>query len=285
MNNRLLNLRIMARKLGVCSWSLQPKSPADLAQKVKDCGVASVQLALDPIRTGEWDWIETQKTLRAANISIASGMMMMADEDYSSLDAIARTGGVLPDGTWDTNLSAARENAQIAKKMGITFLTFHAGVIPHGARDPKRKVVLERIRNIADCYQDAGVSVALETGQESAPVMMRALEELGRPEVGVNFDPANMILYGQGEPFPSFECFSYKIKQMHMKDAKWATTKGEWGVEVPSGTGDVNWSKLLERILQIGLGCDLMIEREAGDTRIADIRFARRLADYKLAGI
>ncbi|MBI3818264.1 MAG: TIM barrel protein [Planctomycetes bacterium] len=272
----------MPRKLGVCSWSLQPKSPADLVEKVKSCGLRFVQLALDPIRRGEWDVNDTKRALDAANIEILSGMMELAGEDYSSLETIAKTGGVLPDATWNANLAAAAENAQIAKRLGIGFLTFHAGVIPHGRRDPKRIVVLDRVRAIVDAFAAAGVAIALETGQESGPAMMEALLELSRPSVGVNFDPANMILYGQGEPLPSFECFLYKIKQIHLKDAKWTQQKGTWGVEVPDGTGDVHWSRLLERIVETGLDCHLLIEREAGANRVADIRFARRLAEYKL---
>ncbi|MFN0205737.1 MAG: sugar phosphate isomerase/epimerase family protein [Planctomycetota bacterium] len=272
----------MTRALGVCSWSLQPSSPADLVEKVNSCGVRNVQLALDPIRTGEWNLKETQTLLRNANITIASGMMAMEGEDYTSLETIAATGGVLPDATWSGNFAAARANANIAKQLGLRLLTFHAGVIPHDLNDPKRTVVLDRVRAIVDVFLANDVNIALETGQEPAPEMMKALAEIGRPSLGVNFDPANMILYGQGEPFASLECFSWRILQIHMKDAKKPAVAGTWGTEVPSGTGDVNWSRMCERIETLHLNCNLMIEREAGAERVSDIRFSRRLAEYKL---
>lgn len=272
----------MSCALGVCSWSLQPASPADLVEKVKSCGVRYVQLALDPIRTGRWNLNETETLLGDANITIASGMMAMDGEDYTSLETIAKTGGVLPDATWNHNLAAARANATIARHLGLRLLTFHAGVIPHDANDPKRKVVLDRVREIVDIFAENDVHIALETGQEPAPEMMKALAEIGRPAIGVNFDPANMILYGQGEPFASLECFSWRILQIHMKDAKKPAVAGTWGTEVPSGTGDVNWARMLERIETLHLDCNIMIEREAGSERVSDIRFSRRLAQYKL---
>jgi sugar phosphate isomerase/epimerase len=273
----------MTRTLGVCSWSLQPSSPEDLVEKVKSCGLRAVQLALDPIRRGHWDLEVTRRALRDGGIHIMSGMMEMCGEDYSSLETIARTGGVFPDATWNDNLVAAKANAEIAASLRLHLVTFHAGVIPHDPQDRMRAVVLDRVRAIVDAFAEKNVNIALETGQESAPVMMRALAELHRPEVGVNYDPANMILYGQGAPFPSLECFSWRILQFHMKDAQHTRVPGTWGSEVPTGTGDVNWPRMLERIEALGIPASIAIEREAGNDRISDIRFARRLAEYKLS--
>lgn len=275
----------MNRKLGVCSWSLQPTSPADLVEKVKACGLRYVQLALDPIRDGRFDLKTTRELFQSAGIHIASGMMEMAGEDYTSLETIARTGGVIPDHTWNANLKHAEENARLAKALGISMVTFHAGVVPHSTGDPRRAVVLDRIRAIVDAFHIQQITTSLETGQEPGPVMMEALSEVARPALGINFDAANMILYGTGRPFPSLECFSYKIRQFHMKDAKVTKQPGTWGVEVPSGTGDVDWASLLERIVEMNLAGDIMIERESGTDRIADIRFARRLVEYKITNI
>src|SRR5262245_52413819 len=104
-------------RLGVCSWSLKPRSPQDLAQKARWCGVDAVQLALDPLRTGEWGVEDTLRALSAAGLSIVSGMMAMAGEDYSTLESIRRTGGVGPDERWAENLAAARANAELAWRM------------------------------------------------------------------------------------------------------------------------------------------------------------------------
>ena len=43
-------------------------------------------------------------------------------------------------------------------------------------------------------------AVHLETGQETADGLLQFIADVGRDNLFVNFDPANMILYGTGEP-------------------------------------------------------------------------------------
>jgi L-ribulose-5-phosphate 3-epimerase len=174
-------------RIGVCSWSLQPSSPADLAQKVRSCGLDWVQLALDPLRTGSWKVDETRHELDKQGIRVLSGMMAMKGEDYATLDSIRVTGGVRPDEHFEANLAAARDNAAIARDLGLSLVSFHAGFIPERNADPERAKILDRIREIVDVFGEAGVRVALETGQESEGGMSRALLDLRRPGAGVNF--------------------------------------------------------------------------------------------------
>jgi L-ribulose-5-phosphate 3-epimerase len=271
----------MTHGIGVCSWSLRPASASDLAEKLRTLGIDAVQLALDPIRrqsrdanlTG-WDEAETLAALKDAGIRIASGMMAMQGEDYSTLDTIRKTGGVCQDATWETNLSAAGENAALALRMNIDLVTFHAGFIPHDASDPQRTVIIERLRQIIDCFASVGVRVALETGQETAATLLAALKEINRPTLGVNFDPANMILYAMGDPVDSIALLARNVAQIHIKDATKTTEPGTWGTEVTAGTGDVDWPAFFAAIGENGVGCDLMIEREAGEDRTDDIRAA-----------
>ena len=83
----------MKNRLGVCSWSLRPETPAELAERVRATGLGTVQLALDPSRTGAWSLEDTRAELEAAGTTIASGMMATRGEDYSTLETIRRTGG------------------------------------------------------------------------------------------------------------------------------------------------------------------------------------------------
>lgn len=265
----------MNRRLGVCSWSLKPASPEDLAQKVRAAGLSWVQLALDPIRRGEWDEAKTVKALAAAGIGIASGMMGMAGEDYSTLESIRLTGGVRPDTTWEKNLRAARDNAKLAARLQLTLVTFHAGFIPHDHHDRGRGAVIGRVGQIAHLFGEKGVQVGLETGQESAQTLIDVLDDL--PGIGVNFDPANMILYGMGEPVAALRALAGRVVQVHIKDATPAAAAGEWGRDVRMGTGAVDWPGFFEVIR--GVPCDLMIEREAGEDRVADVAAARRLVE------
>lgn len=265
--------------LGLCSWSLQPALPRDLVEKTRCIGVSCVQLALDPIRTGAWSVVETRDALGAAGLNIASGMMAMRGEDYSTLESIERTGGVAPDETWPANLRAAAKNAQIAAELNLPLLTFHAGFIPPETDGSKRRVILDRLRQLADVFGAAGIRIAYETGQETAETLLAALDELDLPEIGVNFDPANMILYGMGDPVESIRRLAPRVAQIHIKDAVATKTPGTWGREVTVGTGDVDWPAFLRVVREEGINCDFMIEREAGGERIADMIAARELIE------
>jgi L-ribulose-5-phosphate 3-epimerase len=263
--------------LGVCSWSLRPTSPGDLVAKIRECGVPAVQLALDPVRTGEWDETETVSLLDGAGIGIVSGMMATAGEDYSTLDTIRETGGVRPDRTWPENLAAAQRNAELAARIGINLVTFHAGFIPHDRQDPEWDKLMHRLRDLADVFHDRGVRIAFETGQEDAATLLDALDALDRPAVGVNFDPANMILYSMGDPVEALAKLAPRVEQIHIKDAVYTHAPGTWGEEVTAGTGAVDWARFFAIVRERLSGRHLVIEREAGEQRVKDVRTAAAL--------
>lgn len=260
--------------IGCCSWSLKAASPEELSDLVRDVGVGAVQLALRPLREGAWRLDRTVGALREGGIAIRSGMMEPAGEDYSSLESIRRTGGIRPDETWGENRRIAREDARIAAELGLRLVTFHAGFLPHDLADPRRAEMIGRLREIADVFWAHGIRLGLETGQETAQTLLSVLAELDRPAVGVNFDPANMILYNMGDPVAALEGLASSVQQIHIKDAVRSRVTGEWGVEVPVGEGDVDWEGFFGVVAGARLDVDLMIEREAGDDRVGDMRRA-----------
>jgi len=267
--------KLKNRVIGVCSWSLRPRSATELAERVRACGVAHVQLALGPMRSGAMPIGAVRDALLEAEIMPRSGMMSTVGEDYSSLESIARTGGLRPDAHWAENLRAAREEARIAREMSLPLVTFHAGFLPHDPRDPERAKLVDRLRTVIDVFADQGVRLGFETGQETAQTLLAFLAELDRPRAGVNFDPANMILYGMGEPVAALRALAPRVVQVHVKDAVAAKQRGAWGEEVPVGTGQVAWPAFFDVLDATGLGVDLMIEREAGEQRVEDVRRAR----------
>jgi L-ribulose-5-phosphate 3-epimerase len=262
--------------LGVCSWSLQPATPQDLARRAFACGVSNLQLALGPLRDGAWNEREACSVLADAGLTLVSGMASMVGEDYSSLESIRESGGVRPDATWPANLEHALREAELAARLGMSLVTFHAGFLPETIGDPERARMLERLRRLVDVYADQGVRVAFETGQETAETLLGVLDELQRPDAGVNFDPANMILYDMGDPVTALRELAPRVAQIHVKDATRTTTPGEWGAEVPVGKGEVDWTAFFDVVRERELSCDLMIEREAGAQRVLDINTARQ---------
>jgi L-ribulose-5-phosphate 3-epimerase len=264
----------MTGRIAVCSWSLRPRSPEHLCDLLESTGIRRMQLALDPVRT-EWSPDRTARALAARGITTVSGMMAMQGEDYSTLDSIRATGGLRPDATWPANLAAAAENAKLARTLGIRLVTFHAGFLPHDPGDPERRTMVDRLRRIRDTFAAEGIDIALETGQESAATLLDLLDEL--PGVGVNFDPANMILYGMGDPIAALRTLAPRIAQIHIKDARPTIVPGQWGTETPAGKGSVHWTEFFRACRESNLWCELVIERESGDNRVEDIARAREL--------
>ncbi len=255
----------------VCSWSLRPRDAAELVGLVRRAGCAAVQLHLDPLR-GAWDEAETVARLADAGVGIVSGMMTMQGEDYGTLESIRRTGGVRPDGTWPANLGAARANADLAARLGVRLVTFHAGWIPHDPLDPERAVMLRRLATLVEVFAACGVRVGLETGQETAGTLLCVLREL--PGASVNFDPANMLLYGMGDPHAALAELAPRVAQIHLKDARRSREPGAWGDEVPLGEGEVDWPRFLRIAQSACPGAGMVIEREAGERRVEDVAAA-----------
>jgi L-ribulose-5-phosphate 3-epimerase len=266
----------LADRLAVCSWSLQPSSPQELAARLGDIGIHRIQLALDPLRENPKVWDAAEACFRDNKISVVSGMFGCVGEDYSTLQSIRDTGGLAPDSTWEQNRRNIRATVPIARRLGLKLLGFHAGFLPHDVSDPNFGKMLGRIAEVADVFAEAGMNLALETGQETAPVLLEVLQKLNKKNVGVNFDPANMILYDKGNPIEALQVLGGWVRQVHIKDAVRTKVPGTWGEEVPVGTGQVDWRAFIATLNAHKFEGDLVIEREAGQQRVADIRFARQ---------
>ena len=265
----------LVERLAVCSWSLQPGSPQDLITKLQATGIRRVQLALDPLRETPGVWGETADLFRKNGLTVVSGMFGCVGEDYSTLDTIRVTGGIAPDTTWEKNLANIRSTAALAQRLGLKLVTFHAGFLPHDEKDPNFAKLLRRLAETADVFKAANISLGLETGQETAPVLAQLLRKLKRPNVGVNFDPANMILYDKGDPIAALRTLGPWIRAVHIKDARRTKVPGTWGEEVTVGTGEVDWKAFFAMLRELNYTGDFVIEREAGNQRVADIRTAR----------
>ena len=268
--------------IGVCSWSLLPPDARTLAERARATGVSAVQLALDPIRLGMMTVEEVRRSLEEAGLVLASGMMAMEGEDYSSLRAIRETGGVAPDSTWAANRATAKELSRIAQELGIGLVSFHAGFLPEDPGHHRWEIVIGRLRELAGIFGDRGVRVALETGQENHITLSRALEALAREQVGVNFDPGNLILYGSGDPVVALQALLPRVIQVHIKDALPAREEGSWGTEVPVGEGAVDWAAVLGALRGSPQVTTLVIERESGADRLGDITRAREFLETVL---
>ncbi|MBN1509317.1 MAG: sugar phosphate isomerase/epimerase [Sedimentisphaerales bacterium] len=261
--------------VGVCSWSLRTDVPG-VAKTMKELGLQHVHLG---IRGAVEDSSGKQlDAIRAQRWTITSTMIDFPQEDYSTLESIKRTGGVVPDDSWQRNRDLFVGAAGATADLGVKYLSMHAGFIDEEDKQYAKKMYA-RIRDLADVAQDSGVILLLETGQESALELRHFLEELDHDSVGVNFDPANIILYDKGDPIEAVRVLSPWIEHLHVKDAIRTSQPGTWGSEVPWGDGQVGVGRFLDVLGEVEFEGAMAIEREAGDNRAGDIKLAiQRLA-------
>jgi L-ribulose-5-phosphate 3-epimerase len=266
-------MQIRGHDIGVCSWSLHPTSMGDLVAQVKQLGLSHVQLALGPlIGLDQKQKLYELSRLRASGLSLTGGMIGFPGEDYSTIDAIRRTGGFLPDEHWPQRQQLVERAASIGSELGLKTIATHVGFVPPPA-GPRYAVIRSRVLDVAAMLARAGIDLLMETGQEPAEELMEFLHDLAAPNVHINFDPANMILYGAGDPIPAMRVLAPHIRHVHVKDAVASSEPGkQWGDEVPFGTGQVGATAFLNALKEIGYAGPLAIEREAGSTRLGDVR-------------
>lgn len=272
---------VAPEKIGACSWSFN-KPMAGLDAEMRKAGVTGIQLAVGPFieADGRHGNAEGPETLKYVKGKIASGewklmstMISFPQEDYTTLETIRRTGGIVPDECWEKNRRMVTEAAKLTRELGAKYLLTHAGFLDESNEEAYRKYV-ERVSWIRDECRRYGVEIILETGQETAEDLEKFLKRV--PGLGVNFDPANMILYAKGEPLKALKRLMPWIRQVHVKDACATKVPGTWGTEVPWGEGEVGGDKFIAELKRLGYKGNYVIEREMGDNRTGDIALAAK---------
>lgn len=272
----------MKHPVAVCSWSYQ-KPLREVADEMRALGVRHIHLALQPFLEGD---ARHGKAEGAAALGFVEGlidagawvvtasMLSFSYEDYTTPATIRATGGVGPDAHWEANKKLIRSAVALTKRFRTPYLTLHAGYLDEKNPAAVAKFT-ERVKFLADVCGENGVRLLLETGQERAVDLARFLGTV--KNVGVNFDPANMLLYGMGDPIAAVARLAPWIQHVHVKDALPSPQPGvAWGEEVPWGEGKVGAAAFLAALDKAGYRGALAVEREGGMSRAADIALAVR---------
>ncbi len=189
-------------------------------------------------------------------------------ESYADIPTSKRTVGLVPLETRAARLKEMKEIADFARLLGVDAVGLHIGFVPHDAADPDYGRVVAVARDLCSHCRVQEQRVHLETGQETSETLLRFLADTGCDNLFVNFDPANMILYGSGDPIDALKKVGHYVRSVHCKDGKWAAHPGqEWGAEVPLGQGDVGMERFLRTLKEIGYEGPLTIEREIPQDR------------------
>jgi sugar phosphate isomerase/epimerase len=221
---------------------------------------------------------EWKSALERAQFSLVTVFAAYQGEDYADIPTVQRTVGFVPPETRAERERRTYEVSNFAAALGVGSIATHVGFIPEDTRHPDYVAVREMVERVADHAATQGQTFALETGQEPASVLLRFLLDVGKPNVGINFDPANMILYGTSNPIEALSLLGPRVLSVHVKDGDWppGDQPHALGKERPLGQGAVGIPRFVEKLRQIGFRGPLNIEREAENQqeRIADIRSA-----------
>lgn len=201
--------------------------------------------------------------LKSLGIRISVVFGGFEGESYADIPTVTRTVGLVPAETRAERTREMKEIADFAKLLGVNTVALHLGFIPHEPGASLYREVLAVTQDLCDHCKANGQNLHLETGQEPAEGLLQFIGDVQRDNLFINFDPANMILYGSGDPIEALKKVGRYVRSVHCKDAKWAARPGqEWGAEVPLGTGDVGFDRFLGTLKDLGYDGPLTIERE-----------------------
>ena len=256
-------------------------TPFEIVQMVKGLGVDCGQLGIHPDANLTPAAVETwSQALERLNFTITAVFPAFRGESYADIPTVQKTVGFVPPATREEREERTYECSDFAKALRIAEVATHIGFVPEDRDHPDYLAVRDMVRRVCDHCHENGQSFGLETGQESAAALRTFIRDVDRANLGINFDPANMILYGSGDPLEALEMVRERVISVHCKDALWPKEKGIWGTEVPLGQGDVGMDRYVAKLKALGYRGPLSIEREiTGKEQRANIREAIALLE------
>lgn len=250
--------------------------PAAEFQKLSALGLATCQLAA---------WDETLFTPQ-----IAKRLMQACSDGQVEITALwcgwggpaiwnlvdgPNTLGIVPSPYRYERMRTLLKGADFAQEIGVVDVVTHVGFIPENPNDPEYSALVSALRYLVSQFARRGRYFLFESGQETPVVLLRAIEDIGLENVGVNLDPANLILYGKGNPVDALDVIGRYVRGVHIKDGCYPTTGRLLGEEKAMGEGKVDFPQLLSRLKGLGYQGALTIEREiTGEQQIQDIHKA-----------
>jgi len=184
--------------------------------------------------------------------------------------------GLVPRETRASRLAHIKKASDFAKRCGIPAVQTHCGFIPENPNDSVYRETVTAMREVAAYCKSNGQNFRYETGQETPITMVRAIQDVGTDNQGVNFDLANLILYGKANPVDAIELLGPYVQGIHAKDGLWPTNPKELGKEVPIGQGKVDFPKIIARLKELKYEGAITIEREiSGPQQVEDVRASK----------
>jgi sugar phosphate isomerase/epimerase len=235
----------------------------DSLDDIRAMGVRCGQI----VAAGDYDLASFDPAGLGPDFQLVTVFAAYDGEDYADIPTVGKTVGFIPPATRKARERRTLEVSDFAHKLGVGSIACHIGCVPEDSTDPDYIGVRDLVRRVCDHAAAHGQTFALETGQEPAPVLLRFLKDVDRPNLRINFDPANMILYGSGDPIEALRLVGPLLASVHAKDGDWppAGVPGALGKERPLGEGSVGMERFVQTLREIGFRGPLNVERETED--------------------
>jgi sugar phosphate isomerase/epimerase len=253
--------------------------PEPELRKVVDLGLRSCQVA--SWNPADWTAATGEKLVAAARrhgVTITTFWAGYPGPAVWNFLEGPSTIGLVPPEYRAIRVAALKHAADFAAQLRLPSITTHVGFLPVNPQDPVFRDTVAAIREVALHCRQRGIEFWFETGQETPVTLLRVIEQVNTGNLGINLDPANLILYGMANPVDALDVFGRYVRGVHAKDGCYPTNGSELGRETPLGEGQVNFPVLIPKLKACGFGGALTIEREiSGPQQIADIQKAIQL--------
>ncbi len=181
--------------------------------------------------------------------------------------------GLVPRETRAARVAQIKKASDFAKEVGVPAVQTHCGFIPENPNEELYKETVAAMREVGEYCRKNGQNFRYETGQETPITLVRAIQDVGLDNQGVNFDLANLILYGKANPVDAIEILGPYVQGIHAKDGIWPTNPKELGEEVAIGKGKVDFPRIFARLKEMKYPGAVTIEREiSGPQQMQDVR-------------
>lgn len=249
-------------EVGVMFWAAP--DAASVLRGVKALGANCGQLGVAgdfPIEGAAAEW---KAALDAEKFKLSTVFAAYIGEDYADIPTVEKTVGFIPESTRVEREKRTLALSDFAAALGVKSIACHVGFVPEDRSNPTYVAVRDLVRRICDHAAKHGQSFTLETGQEPAHTLLEFFKDVDRKNLGINFDPANMILYGTGDPIEALGVLGKHVISVHAKDGDWPPKgqPGALGTEKPLGSGSVGISAFVAKLKEIGYSGQINIERE-----------------------
>src|SRR5215471_17823934 len=250
------------------------KDPDAALAKVHELGLPTSQIFVDEFDTNLVTRL--RESLQKYQIEATSLVVGGPGKEVWDFYQGPLTIGLVPKATRAERLAHIKKASDFAKQCGISAVQTHCGFIPENPNDAVYKEIVGTMREVAAYCKHNGQNFRYETGQETPITLVRAIRDVGLDNQGVNFDLANLILYGKANPVDAIEILGPYVQGIHAKDGMWPTNPKQLGEEVLIGKGKVDFPRIIERLKQLKYGGAVTIEREvSGPRQIEDVRAAK----------